>query len=49
VVVVHVGTYPLQGEDFGEDQYSGGSHHAAAGADRGRSGTPRGCPGSTPP
>jgi len=32
--VDHVGTSPLQGEDFGEDQHgSGGSHRAAPGAD----------------
>jgi|KBSMisStaDraftv2_1062788.scaffolds.fasta_scaffold2125569_1 hypothetical protein len=38
--VDHVGTYPLQGEDFGEDQHdSGGSVRAAPGADRGHAGT----------
>jgi len=41
--VEHVGTYPLQGEDFGEDQHvPGGSGRAAPGAHPGRRGTPRG-------
>jgi hypothetical protein len=46
MIVAHVdrvGTYPLQGEDFGEDLHdSGGSRCAVAGSDRGRSGTPCG-------
>ena len=41
--VRHVGTNPLQGEDFGEDQHdSGRSLRGAPGADRARPGTPRG-------
>ena len=42
MIVAHVdrvGTYPLQGEDFGEDLHdSGGSRWAVPGSDRGRPG-----------
>ncbi len=43
MVVAHVGTYPLQGEDSSEDQHdSGGSDRAAPGADRDCPGTRHG-------